>query len=131
MDNGNFRDHKTKILSSSAIIGLGLNWNIAVQANEEFMSEHKIAGIDISGGITTVLQTTDGAPQNTTALSYSLDLGLEGKVSEHGKAIIVLEAGYEFRIIQAGVGLFQEFSESCGKMEVPVSGLGLPEGCGH
>jgi carbohydrate-selective porin OprB len=57
------------------------------------MGKHQIAGIDISGGITTFLQSTDGAPQNTTALSYSLDLGLEAPVGKHGKAVVALEAG--------------------------------------
>jgi Carbohydrate-selective porin, OprB family len=49
--------------------------------------------ISFEGGMTWYLQTTDGAPQNTTALSYSLDLGLQAQIGEYGKAVIALEAG--------------------------------------
>jgi hypothetical protein len=75
------------------VICFGLGCNTAVHANEEVMELHKLAGIDISGGVTTYLQSSDGAPQNATALSYSLDLGLEAAVSKHGKVSIALEAG--------------------------------------
>lgn len=93
MNRGNCNDPQIKTLPLLAIIGLGLGWTVTVQAEEETMGKHQIAGIDISGGITTFLQSTDGAPQNTTALSYSLDLGLEAPVGKHGKAVVALEAG--------------------------------------
>lgn len=93
MNGGNCSDPQIKHLALFSIMGLGLGWNVAIQANEESVNGHKIAGIDISGGITTFLQSSDGAPQNATALSYSLDLGLETPVSEHGKVAIALEAG--------------------------------------
>ena len=93
MSRGNCNDPRIKTLPLLAIMGLGLGWTVAVQAEEETMGKHQIAGVDISGGITTFLQSTDGAPQNTTALSYSLDLGLEAPVGEHGKAVVALEAG--------------------------------------
>jgi carbohydrate-selective porin OprB len=93
MNRGICNDPQIKTLPLLAIMGLGLGWTVAVQAEEETVGKHRIAGIDISGGITTFLQSTDGAPQNTTALSYSLDLGLEAPVGEHGKAVVALEAG--------------------------------------
>jgi len=85
--------YQLKTLALCGMMGLGLGWNVTIQADEETMDEHKFAGIDISGGITTYLQSSDGAPQNATALSYSLDLGLEAPVTEHGKVAIALEAG--------------------------------------
>lgn len=50
-------------------------------------------GAMIGGGLTWFLQSTDGGVKNTTALSYSLDLGLQAPVSAQGKVVIALEAG--------------------------------------
>lgn len=79
------------------VLGLGIGWSDAVNAHEDDAGEsaigHQIAGIEISGGLTWFLQSSDGAPQNATALSYSVDLGLEAPVSSHGKMVMALEAG--------------------------------------
>lgn len=80
-------------LALCTMLGLGLGWSVTATAEEDKKEELKISGIDISGGLTTILQGTDGAPENTTDLSYSLDLGLEAQVSDHGKAVVALEAG--------------------------------------
>jgi hypothetical protein len=87
------RHSHLKALILLAAMGIDLGWNATAYANETILDEFKSSGIDISGGITSFLQSSDGAPQNATALSYSLDLGLEAAVSEHGKVTIVLEAG--------------------------------------
>jgi len=47
----------------------------------------------MTGGLTWFLQGTDGAKQDTTALSYTLDLGLEAMLTEQGKAVVIFEAG--------------------------------------
>jgi len=93
MKSNNRRYSHIKSLALFSITGISLSWNAAAQANETIIDEFKSSGIDLSGGITTYLQSSDGAPQNATALSYSLDLGLEAAVSEHGKVTIALEAG--------------------------------------
>lgn len=76
---------------------LGLAWNVTIQADEghevEHLIKHEIAGIQINGGLTWFMQNTSGAVKDTSALSYTLDLGLEAPVGKHGKAIIALEAG--------------------------------------
>ena len=88
---------RTLGLIGALALGLGLGLSTEVSAQEEeggdHLIPHKVAGVSIDGGLTWILQATDGAPQNTTALSYSMDLGLEAPVSEHGKAVIALEAG--------------------------------------
>ena len=93
MNHTTSRDTRIKTLALFGIIGLGLGWNAALHADEQPGNEMNLAGIDISGGVTTFLQSSDGAPQNATALSYTLDLELEAAVSEHGKVAIALEAG--------------------------------------
>ena len=86
-------ESRITILGLFGIICFGLGWNTAVGADEENTMLRKLAGIEISGDVTTYLQSSDGAAQNATALSYSLDLGLEAAVGEHGKVSIALEAG--------------------------------------
>ena len=93
MNSNNCRYSYIKTLALFSITGITLSWNGSAQANETIIDEFKSSGIDIIGGITTYLQSSDGAPQNATALSYSLDLGFEAAVSEQGKVIIALEAG--------------------------------------
>ena len=93
MNSSHRRHSHIKALILLSIMGLDLSWNATAHANETILDEFKSSGIDIIGGITTYLQSSDGAPQNATALSYSLDLGFEAAVSEHGKVIIALEAG--------------------------------------
>jgi high affinity Mn2+ porin len=76
-------------------LGLGLSTDVSAQDEEDgdHLIPHHVGKISIDGGLTWVLQATDGAPQNTTDLSYSMDLSLEAPVSKHGKAVIALEAG--------------------------------------
>jgi carbohydrate-selective porin OprB len=93
MNCGNRRDTHIKALALLGITGMTLSWNATAQANETIMDDLNSSGIAIGGDITSYLQSSDGAPQNATALSYSLDLGLEAAVSEHGKVTIALEAG--------------------------------------
>ena len=93
MNSSHRRHSYIKVLILLGIMGIDLSWNATAQANETILDEFKSSGIDISGGITSYLQSSDGASQNATALSYSLDLNLEAAVSEHGKVAIALEAG--------------------------------------
>ena len=75
------------------MLGLSAGWSVTTHADDNAKMELNISGIDIRGGITTILQSTDGAPVNATDFSYSLDLSLEARVSPHGKAVVALEAG--------------------------------------
>jgi len=81
----------------AAIFTLNLGWPVIAQANEGHeevhILPHDISGIKMEGGLTWYLQATDGAEDDTTALSYTLDLGLEAALTEHGKAVVVFEAG--------------------------------------
>lgn len=73
---------------------LCLGWDMAAHANAEIEDEHPISNhVDINGGMTWYLQSSNGAPENATALSYSLDLGLEVPVSNNGKMVMAMEAG--------------------------------------
>lgn len=80
-----------------AMAALGLAWHFPVQAHEDpeddHLIEHKIGGVQVEGGLTWFLQSTSGAADDTSALSYTLDIGLEAPVSKHGKAVVALEAG--------------------------------------
>lgn len=93
-------------LLSAMALGLGLGLSTAANADEEKGEEPAHPGpaetlsfptpigkISFEGGMTWYLQATDGAPENTTDLTYSLDLGLEAQVTEHGKVVVALEAG--------------------------------------
>jgi len=88
-----------KIGTAVAIASMtGLGWGVSAQANEGHdevhVLPHKIgAGLKMEGGLTWFLQATDGAEDDTSALSYTLDLGLEAPLTEHGKAVVVFEAG--------------------------------------
>lgn len=93
MDSQCLSDSLTRSLALLCFACLSLGWGVARSANEYITNEHKFAGIGISGGITTYLQSSDGAPENATDLSYTLDLGLEASVSKHGKVFVDLEAG--------------------------------------
>jgi len=76
---------------------LGLACGFAVQADEghevEHLIEHEAGSVQVEGGLTWFLQNTSGAVEDTSALSYTLDLGLEAPVGKHGKAVVALEAG--------------------------------------
>ena len=56
---------------------------------------HEIGKLNISGGITSILQGTSGVPNNNdvTDFTYTLDLNFEAAISRHGKVIVALEAG--------------------------------------
>lgn len=54
---------------------------------------HEAAGLSIDGGLTWFLQATNGAEDDTSALSYTLDLAFERVLENHGKLVVVFEAG--------------------------------------
>ena len=56
---------------------------------------HEIGKLNITGGITSILQGTSGIAddQDITDFSYTLDLNFEAVVSPSGKVVIALEAG--------------------------------------
>lgn len=72
---------------------------IAAHASEEgedgHIVPHEIGKLNISGGITSILQGTSGVPNNNdvTDFTYTLDLNFEAAISRHGKVIVALEAG--------------------------------------
>jgi hypothetical protein len=67
------------------------------EADDGHVLPHTFAGypgIDLEGGVTWFLQSTDGNGTNdSTDLTYSLDLVLTGTISDSGHVIIALEAG--------------------------------------
>ena len=97
LHNADYKRRRIRTLGLLSVMGFGLAWNMQASAEENpdegHLITHQIGGVHIDGGITWFLQATDGAPQNATDLSYSMDLGLEAPVSKHGKAVIALEAG--------------------------------------
>lgn len=97
MYNAECKHRRTRDLALLGLMGLSIAWNVQVKAeetpDEEHLITHQIGGVSIDGGLTWYLQATDGAPQNATDLTYTMDLGLEAPVSEHGKVVIALEAG--------------------------------------
>ena len=93
MHKSHNQDTRIKFLVLFGILMLGLARNAASQAAEQAMDRFHMPGIVLSGDVTSYLQSSDGAPQNATALSYTLDLGLEATISKHGKAVVALEAG--------------------------------------
>lgn len=56
---------------------------------------HEVGKLDITGGITSVLQGTNGlkAGGDVTDFSYTLDLNFEAPIGKSGKVVIALEAG--------------------------------------
>ncbi len=56
---------------------------------------HEVGKLEITGGITSVLQGTSGlnAGGDVTDFSYTFDLSLEAPVGNSGKVVIALEAG--------------------------------------
>jgi len=89
--------HNRTNATLAAIYILNLGWPVIAQANEGHeevhVLPHDVSGIKMEGGLTWFLQATDGAADDTTALSYTLDLALEAPLTEHGKAVVVFEAG--------------------------------------
>ncbi|HZX48970.1 MAG TPA: carbohydrate porin, partial [Nitrospirota bacterium] len=56
---------------------------------------HEIGKLNISGGITSILQGTSGIADNgdVTDFTYTLDLNFEAGVTSTGKVVVALEAG--------------------------------------
>lgn len=56
---------------------------------------HEIGKLNITGGITSILQGTSGIANNgdVTDFTYTLDLNFEAAVSKNGKVVVALEAG--------------------------------------
>src|SRR3990170_2574001 len=56
---------------------------------------HEIGKLNITGGITSILQGTSGIADNSdvTDFTYTLDLNFEAAISPAGKVVIALEAG--------------------------------------
>lgn len=93
---------KRSIAASAAAgavaFGFMVTQPIAAQAAEEgggHIIPHEIGKLNISGGITSILQGTSGLAGNSdvTDLTYTLDLNFEAAISEHGKVVVALEAG--------------------------------------
>lgn len=85
-----------------ALCGVGTGWNGLAAAHEGedhegnekgHLIQHEVGGIHIDGGLTWFLQGTDGLVDDTTALTYSFDLGVEAPIGKHGKAVVALEGG--------------------------------------
>lgn len=64
-------------------------------ASAHELMPHKVGELNITGGITSILQSTNGIPDNedVTDFTYTLDLNFEATISPTGKAIVILEAG--------------------------------------
>ena len=77
------------IVLTAAALGLGLALPDFASAHEE----GEEGGIELEAGMTWYLQSTSGAPDDGTDLTYTFDFGLSGKVGEHGTAVIAFEAG--------------------------------------
>src|SRR3972149_8413228 len=56
---------------------------------------HEIGKLNISGGITSILQGTSGIADNgdVTDFTYTFDLNFEAGVTPTGKVVVALEAG--------------------------------------
>lgn len=65
------------------------------EEKEGHLFPHEVGKVNISGGITSILQGTSGIPDNgdVTDFTYTLDLNFEAAVSKSGKVVIALEAG--------------------------------------
>lgn len=65
------------------------------EQEEGHLIPHEIGKLNITGGLTSILQGTSGISNNgdVTDFTYTLDLNFEAAVSKTGKVIIALEAG--------------------------------------
>lgn len=65
------------------------------EEEEGHLIPHEIGKLNITGGLTSILQGTSGLADNgdVTDFTYTLDLNFEAAVSETGKIVIALEAG--------------------------------------
>ena len=76
-------------IALTAALGLGLALPDVVSAHEE----EEGGGIETEAGMTWYLQSSSGAPDDGTDLTYTFDLSLSGKVGDHGTAVIAFEGG--------------------------------------
>jgi hypothetical protein len=90
----------SRAVSIFTLCGLGVVWNNLAVAHEGHnddegghLIQHQVDGIHVDGGLTWFLQGTDGLANDTAALTYSFDLGLEAPIGKHGKAVVALEGG--------------------------------------
>lgn len=87
------------VMLKAAVVGATLGISMTALAHEDHEEEevhlvpHEVGGIELEGGVTWFLQGSSGVADDTTALSYSLDIGLQRQISEHGKVLVALEAG--------------------------------------
>lgn len=87
--NNQYRNSQLyKSVMLSTVLGLGLAFSDLAVAHED-----EGGGIEMEAGMTWYLQSSTGAPQDGTDLTYTFDLELSGKVGDHGTAIIAFEAG--------------------------------------
>ncbi len=65
------------------------------EGNGGHIIPHEIGKLNISGGITSILQGTSGiaGSNDVTDFTYTLDINLEAGVTPTGKVVVVLEAG--------------------------------------
>ncbi len=86
-------------VAGAVAIGFLLSQPVTVQAEGEgdggHIIPHEIGKLNISGGITSILQGTSGIANNgdVTDFTYTLDLNFEAAISEKGKVVVALEAG--------------------------------------
>jgi len=80
-------------MTLTAALGLGLALPDGASAHEG----DEGGGIEMEGGMTWILQSSNGAGDanggDGTDLTYTFDLGLSGKVGEHGTAVVAFEGG--------------------------------------
>ena len=98
------RGSLTKSIIASAVAGVVVfsfmfTQPVAAHDSEEGDSghiiPHEIGKLNISGGITSILQGTSGIADNgdVTDFTYTLDLNFEAGVTPTGKVVVALEAG--------------------------------------
>lgn len=98
------RESLTKSIAASAVAGAVVfsfmfTQPVAAHDSEEgdggHIIPHEIGKLNISGGITSILQGTSGIADNgdVTDFTYTLDLNFEAGVTPTGKVVVALEAG--------------------------------------
>jgi len=88
-------------MAVAAAMGLSLMMGVPAWAHEEehedyggHLIPHQIAGLDFNGGVTWFLQGSSGNGANdSTDLTYTLDLNLEGHISDTGTVNLAVESG--------------------------------------
>ena len=82
------RNQSRMAIALAAALGLGMVLPDSASAHED-----EGDAIEMEAGMTWYLQSSSGAPDDGTDLTYTFDLGLSGKIGEHGTAVIAFEAG--------------------------------------